>query len=88
VWVDSQQVWNRKEKGEFPEMKELKQLVRAIVEPGKDLGHSEGKKKHHGGKEQEQEQEQGEKLGEKKEEGKPTVATVGDVCVDCQPEGK
>ena len=32
-------VWSRKEKGRFPDMKELKQLVRDSVAPGRDLGH-------------------------------------------------
>ena len=30
-----------KSEGRFPELKELKQLVRDRVAPGKDLGHSE-----------------------------------------------
>ena len=32
-------VWSRREQGRFPEIKELKQLVRDIVAPGRDLGH-------------------------------------------------
>lgn len=34
-------IWSRKEQGRFPEIKELKQLVRDKIAPGKDLGHSE-----------------------------------------------
>jgi selenoprotein W-related protein len=32
-------VWSRSERGRFPEIKELKQLVRDTIAPGKDLGH-------------------------------------------------
>ena len=41
VRVDGHAVWSRKERGRFPELAELKQLVRDRVAPGKDLGHSE-----------------------------------------------
>merc|ERR1740121_1361913 len=34
-------VWDRKEEGGFPEMKALKQRLRDLMEPGKDLGHSD-----------------------------------------------
>jgi selenoprotein W-related protein len=39
IRVDARTVWSRKEKGHFPEAKELKQIVRDIVAPGRDLGH-------------------------------------------------
>lgn len=39
VLVDDEVIWSRKEKGRFPEIKELKQLVRDHVAPGMDLGH-------------------------------------------------
>jgi len=42
VAVDSQEIFNRKKIGRFPEIKELKQLVRDVVSPGKSLGHSDG----------------------------------------------
>ena len=42
VRVGDELVWSRKEKGGFPDIKELKQLVRDRVAPGRDLGHSEG----------------------------------------------
>jgi selenoprotein W-related protein len=41
IRVDGHAVWSRHEKGRFPELKELKQLVRDIVDPGKELGHSD-----------------------------------------------
>lgn len=34
-------LFDRKREGRFPEIKELKQLVRDVVNPGKDLGHSD-----------------------------------------------
>ncbi len=41
VSVDGDKVFDRKEQGRFPEIKELKQLVRDKVNPDKDLGHSD-----------------------------------------------
>lgn len=41
VKVDNQVVWDRKIDGGFPEAKVLKQKVRDIIEPSKDLGHSD-----------------------------------------------
>jgi len=41
VRVSGKLVWSRKEKGRFPDIKELKQLVRDHVAPGMDLGHSD-----------------------------------------------
>ena len=32
-------IWDRKTDGGFPETKELKNRVRNIIEPGRDLGH-------------------------------------------------
>jgi selenoprotein W-related protein len=43
VSVDQTEIFDRKREGRFPETKELKQLVRDIVAPGKDLGHSDSK---------------------------------------------
>ena len=34
-------IWSRKEKGRFPEIKELKRAVRDIVCPDMDLGHTD-----------------------------------------------
>jgi selenoprotein W-related protein len=36
-------IFDRKMQGRFPEIKELKQLVRDVVNPSKNLGHSEKK---------------------------------------------
>lgn len=41
IRVDGNLVWSRKEAGRFPDIKELKQLVRDRVAPDRDLGHSE-----------------------------------------------
>ncbi|MFT3783393.1 MAG: SelT/SelW/SelH family protein [Nibricoccus sp.] len=43
VIADGELVWSRKEKGRFPEITELKQLVRDQIAPGKSLGHSDRK---------------------------------------------
>jgi selenoprotein W-related protein len=41
VRVDGTTIWSRKERGRFPESKELKQLVRDRVAPDRDLGHAD-----------------------------------------------
>ena len=41
VRIGSDVLWSRAAQQRFPEMKELKQLVRDHVAPGRDLGHSE-----------------------------------------------
>lgn len=41
VRIDGAPIWSRTEQGRFPEIKELKQLVRDRVAPGKSLGHSD-----------------------------------------------
>ena len=41
VRVDHEPLWSRRERGRFPDIKELKQLVRDAVAPGKSLGHSD-----------------------------------------------
>jgi len=41
IRVDQDVVWSRSKEGQFPEMKELKQLVRDRIAPGRDLGHSD-----------------------------------------------
>ncbi|KAJ8903082.1 hypothetical protein NDN08_006397 [Rhodosorus marinus] len=43
VYLDGKLVFSRKEVGRFPEMKELKQLVRDQINPERDLGHSDVK---------------------------------------------
>lgn len=41
VTVDGETAWDRAAEGGFPEMKVLKQRVRDLVAPEKDLGHSD-----------------------------------------------
>lgn len=41
VRVNDELIWSRKERGRFPESKELKQLVRDRIAPGRSLGHSD-----------------------------------------------
>lgn len=41
VSVDGFLIWNRKDEGRFPEMKELKQKLRDRIAPERDLGHSD-----------------------------------------------
>lgn len=43
IIVDGTHVWSRKEAGRFPEITELKQLVRDRIAPSKDLGHADRK---------------------------------------------
>lgn len=41
IFIDNVILFDRKENGRFPEIKELKQMVRDKVNPGKNLGHSD-----------------------------------------------
>ena len=41
VRLDGEVLFSRAEAGRFPESKELKQLVRDRIDPGRDLGHSD-----------------------------------------------
>ncbi len=41
IIVNHQLVWSRKNEGRFPEAKEVKQRVRDVIDPGRDLGHSD-----------------------------------------------
>lgn len=41
VYIDDKQLYDRKETGHFPEIKELKQQVRDMIAPNKNLGHSD-----------------------------------------------
>ena len=43
ISIDGKKIFDRKEYGGFPEIKELKQLVRDVVAPGKSLGHADTK---------------------------------------------
>ncbi|TMI63509.1 MAG: SelT/SelW/SelH family protein [Bacteroidetes bacterium] len=46
ISIDGKKIFNRREYGGFPEIKELKQLVRDAVAPGKSLGHTDTKPHH------------------------------------------
>lgn len=41
IHLNGELLWSRKEQQRFPDIKELKQLVRDRIAPAKDLGHSE-----------------------------------------------
>ena len=41
VWVGDELIWERKRDQGFPEAKILKQRVRNIIDPERDLGHSD-----------------------------------------------
>lgn len=41
VRVEGETLWSRGERGRFPDIAELKQLVRDLVAPGKSLGHTD-----------------------------------------------
>ncbi|HOY70169.1 MAG TPA: SelT/SelW/SelH family protein [Methylotenera sp.] len=43
VHLNGQLIYSRKVQGRFPESKELKQLVRDVIDPTRDLGHSDTK---------------------------------------------
>ena len=42
IKLDGALLWSRKGEGRFPEITELKRLVRDKIAPKRDLGHSEG----------------------------------------------
>lgn len=46
ITVNDKRLFDRRTYGGFPEIKELKQLVRDEVSPGKSLGHSDTKPHH------------------------------------------
>ncbi len=46
VYVGAELIWSRAERGRFPDIKELKQLVRDHVAPGKSLGHTDRAAQH------------------------------------------
>ena len=41
VRLNGEPLWNKKQAGRYPEPKEIKQLIRDRIAPGKDLGHSD-----------------------------------------------
>jgi selenoprotein W-related protein len=46
ISIEDKNIFDRKQYGGFPEIKELKQLVRDVVAPGKSLGHTDTKTHH------------------------------------------
>lgn len=46
ISIDGKKIFDRREYGGFPEIKELKQIVRDIVAPGKSLGHADTPSHH------------------------------------------
>jgi selenoprotein W-related protein len=43
IFIDGKKIFDRKEHNGFPEIKEIKQLVRDVVNPDKSLGHADRK---------------------------------------------
>jgi selenoprotein W-related protein len=41
VFVEDERIWSRAEQGRFPDIKELKQLVRDRIAPERSLGHTD-----------------------------------------------
>ena len=39
VRLDGEMIWSRKDKGRFPDIKEIKRLVRDGIASGRSLGH-------------------------------------------------
>ncbi|AYD47682.1 SelT/SelW/SelH family protein [Arachidicoccus soli] len=46
IQINEVVVFDRKEQAGFPEIKTLKQIIRDIINPEKDLGHSDKKKEN------------------------------------------
>jgi selenoprotein W-related protein len=46
ITINDKKIFDRKAYGGFPEIKELKQMVRDVVAPGKNLGHADTKTHH------------------------------------------
>jgi len=43
IFIDDKKVFDRKEHNGFPEIKEIKQMIRDVVNPEKSLGHADRK---------------------------------------------
>lgn len=41
IRLEDELIWSRKETGRFPEIKEIKRLLRDRIAPGRSLGHTE-----------------------------------------------
>ncbi len=44
IYLDNDLLFSRKKEGRFPEIKEIKQMIRDRINPNRDLGHTEGHK--------------------------------------------
>lgn len=82
-------LWDRKKDGGFPETKELKNRVRNVIEPERDLGHIDRSLKKGQGEKQEREkteigaqEKDPTSLAAKKTSAGP-VSDQGQVCKDC-----
>jgi len=42
ITLDGELIWERKRDGGFPDVKQLKQMVRDRIDPDRDLGHIDG----------------------------------------------
>ncbi|OJZ92589.1 hypothetical protein ASPFODRAFT_202368 [Aspergillus luchuensis CBS 106.47] len=86
-------LWDRKTNGGFPEVKVLKSLVRNVVDPSRDLGHTDRALRAANVPVQSQEGGEMKVVGKSEEQG-PTAAaaatttaataTKGDRCEECQ----
>ncbi|RSL54171.1 hypothetical protein CEP54_010046 [Fusarium duplospermum] len=74
-------LWDRREDGGFPETKVLKRRVRDVVEPGRDLGHVDGK---HAKKTEENKAAQPQQGEEKAVQGQAAQGGGDKKCEDCQ----
>jgi selenoprotein W-related protein len=45
IYLDGALLWSRKDAGRFPDIVELKRLLRDRIEPGRDMGHLDRAKK-------------------------------------------
>ena len=45
IYLDGALVWERKRDGGFPDSKQIKQLVRDLIDPERSLGHIDGHKR-------------------------------------------
>jgi selenoprotein W-related protein len=43
IHLDGELIWERRRNGGFPDVKQLKQMVRDRIDPGRDLGHIDRK---------------------------------------------
>ena len=41
IYANDKKVWSREEQNGFPEIKSLKQLIRDVIAPDKELGHTD-----------------------------------------------